>query len=128
MILFARIGFAKPVQLGDPGGQVISTAKLVVSSEEFGVLVTPADCGHDAVPLVLWHSPGGALAKGVPIPKVSTPDEASESLCAMVLLVMFTLNESCSEMPAPSQPATLLLMMLLVMVTSCHRFGCVLKV
>src|SRR5215469_1567694 len=128
MISFARVGSEKPVQLGWPVGHVIGTTKLVVSKEELGVLVTPADCGHDAVPAALWHSPAGALAWGVPILKVSTPDEASASLCAMVLLVIFTFNASCSEMPAPSQPAILLLMMLLVMVTSCQRFGCVLKV
>src|SRR5262252_6418960 len=108
MILFPRIGFEKPVHPEWPAGHVIGTTNVVVSTEELGVLVTPADCGHDAVPAALWHSPAGALAWGVPILKVSAPDEASESLCAMVLLVMFTFNASCSEMPAPSQPAILL--------------------
>jgi hypothetical protein len=35
----------------------------------------------------------------------------------MVLLTMFTFNASCNDIPAPSQPAILLTMMLLVMVT-----------
>src|SRR6516225_1176780 len=128
-----RIGFEKPPfgleQLGCPTGQVIPAAppgtplKVVVSREEFGVLVTPADCGHDAVPAVLWHSAGAALAPldwGAPMEKVSTPEEARVSLCMMVLLTMFTFNASCNDIPAPSQPAMLLTMMLLVMVTSCQ--------
>ena len=48
---------------------------------------------------------------------VSTPEEARVSLLAMVLLMMDTFNESCSDIPAPSQPARLLTMMLLVMET-----------
>ena len=35
----------------------------------------------------------------------------------MVLLTMLTFKASCNEIPAPSQPARLLLMMLLVMDT-----------
>ncbi len=48
---------------------------------------------------------------------VSTPEEARLSLLEMVLLMMDTFNESCSDIPAPSQPATLFTMMLLVMAT-----------
>src|SRR5215469_14561692 len=52
---------------------------------------------------------------------VSTPEEARESLLAMVLLVMDTFSESSSDMPAPSQPATLLTMMLLVTDAEFHE-------
>jgi len=55
----------------------------------------------------------------------STPAEAVVSLEAIVLLIMFTPNESTIEIPAPSQPATLLVMMLLVTVTWNHFNGCV---
>src|SRR5581483_6501929 len=41
----------------------------------------------------------------------------------MVLLTKFTLNASSNETPAPSQPATLLVMMLLVTFTSYQLFG-----
>src|SRR5579864_7474255 len=97
--------------------------KVVVSNELFGVVTKPATCGQDAVPAVLWHSPAGALARGVPMLLVSTPDVARASLWAIVLLMTFTFNASCIEIPAPSQPATLFAIMLLVMVTSCHFVG-----
>src|SRR6516165_4537189 len=88
-----RSGFENPVQLGCPVGHVIvSPVKVVVSNEEFGVLVTPADCGQEAVPAALWHSPGGALANGAPMLNVSTPEEASESLLKMLLLRIATFN------------------------------------
>ncbi len=45
------------------------------------------------------------------------PAEAVLELNAIVLLMMFTWVESSSEIPAPSQPATLSAMMLLVTVT-----------
>src|SRR4029077_19269499 len=120
-------------QLVMPGGQVIvSPVNVVVSSAEFCVLVRPEDCGHDAVfaPLgpVIVQFPAGALAMGAPRLVVSTPEEARESLEAMVLLMMLTLNASCNEIPAPSQPARLFTMMLLVMVTSCQCCGCDAKV
>src|ERR1035438_9478299 len=120
-----RSGLENDRQPVCPAGQVsVSPVKVVVSSAEFCVLVTPADCGHDAVDdpdgPVCTQFPAGALAEGVPMLLVSTPDVARESLWAMVLLMMFTANASCKEIPAPSHPATLLTMMLLVMVTSCH--------
>src|SRR6266550_3946173 len=48
------------------------------------------------------------LARGAPIVLNSTPDDAVVSLDMTVLLMTFTANESTSEMPAPSQPVTLL--------------------
>ena len=53
----------------------------------------------------------------------STPDDAVLALYAIVLLMMFTLDESTSEIPAPSHPATLSTMMLLVTVTKFHWPG-----
>jgi len=53
----------------------------------------------------------------------STPDEAGGIVEMIVLLRMFTANESTSEIPAPSQPATLLAMMLLVMLTEFQLVG-----
>ena len=46
-----------------------------------------------------------------------------ESLEAIVLLMKFTTSESFSDTPAPSQPATLLVMMLLVTLTEYQRDG-----
>ena len=52
----------------------------------------------------------------------STPAVAVESLEAMVLLTRFVTSASCSETPAPSQPARLLVMMLLVTCTEYQFF------
>ena len=80
-------------QLGIPSGHsTVCPAKVAVSSVEFSVLLTPAGCGHDAVfvPVgpVMVQLPDGALAWGVPTLVVSTPESASESLWAMVLLMI----------------------------------------
>jgi hypothetical protein len=116
--LFANKGLENPVQLGCPGGQVtVKPVSDVVINVEFCMLVTPADCGHDVVPLAFTQLPGGALATGVPMPCVSTPEEARLSLLEIVLLRIATFNESCSDIPAPSQPARLFTIMLLVMET-----------
>ena len=65
----------------------------------------------------------GALASGAPSVLKSTPEDAVLSLDITVLLTKFTANASCSETPAPSQPATLLAMMLLVTLIEYHRDG-----
>ena len=125
MMLFPSIGldsFRQLVVDDCPAGQVMVRPLIeVLISAELGVLATPATCGHDAVlaPVgpVWTQFPAGALAWGVPMLWVSTPDDAKLSLWAMVLLTMLTFKESCNEIPAPSQPAMLLLMMLLVMDT-----------
>ncbi len=62
------------------------------------------------------------LAIGAPSVLKSTPEDAVVSLSTIVLLMMFTFNASSSEIPAPSQPATLLAMMLLVTLTW-YQFG-----
>ena len=132
MTLFCN-GFEKPAQPGCPvAGQVIFIPVVVSSKEEFCMLVTPADCGHDAVdgPLGPFATqfPAGALAAGVPMLCVSTPEVVSESLLEMVLFMMDTFSASRSEIPAPSQPAMLFTIMLLVMETLFQSFGFVLKV
>src|SRR5450432_1012421 len=60
---------------------------------------------------------GGLLPIGAPRVLKSTPEDAVESLEATVLLMKLTLSASWMDTPAPSQPATLLLMMLLVTLT-----------
>src|SRR6516225_7942292 len=65
------------------------------------------------------------LAKGAPMVLKSTPAEAVLSLDMTVLLMMLTFRASNKEIPAPSQPATLLVMMLLVTSTEFHRAGVV---
>src|SRR5690242_19741758 len=70
---------------------------------------------------VLIVQPGGAVeASGAPSVLNSTPAEAVVSFATTVLLTNFTVNESCSDTPAPSQPATLLPMMLFVTSTLFH--------
>ena len=75
MMLLPSIGFEyarQPVAGDCPVGQVmVRPVKVVVSSEELSVLLTPATCGHDAVlvpvgPFVVQF-PAGALASGVPM-------------------------------------------------------------
>src|SRR5207302_9233990 len=65
------------------------------------------------------------LAKGAPRVLKSTPDEAVVCFVRMVLLTRFTTNASCNDTPAPSQPATLLAMILLVTLTEYHCDGLV---
>src|SRR5215831_7414759 len=84
------------------------------------MLATPATCGHDCDGLSVQFFPW-LLANGANRDWKSTPEEAVESLETIVLLMTFTANASCRAMPAPSQPATLLAMMLLVMVTVFQR-------
>src|SRR6266581_1758325 len=97
-------------------------------------LDTPAGCGSDAgmhctLPPCASRGHGvGALAWEANWPPKSVPDVAVESLDTMVLLIRFTTSESCRDTPAPSQPATLLAMMLLVTFTEYQRDAVVGKV
>src|SRR6266480_1455870 len=87
---------------------------------------TPAGRGCVVVPqfaVQVWPVPGGVLANGAPSVLKSGPADAVLELKAIVLLTMFTAVESSSEIPAPSQPATLSAMMLLVTVTVFHCLG-----
>ena len=120
--LFSNNGLENLAQFVIPAGQVMFKPVIEVTSNwSFSSAVTPADCGQDAwvVPAGLpvlgsTQVPVGALVSGAPRLWMSTPEEARLSLLAMVLLMMETLSASSSEIPAPSQPATLLTMMLLV--------------
>src|SRR6266436_240378 len=99
----------------------------VVSCALFWMLTMPAGWAVEVVgPLADGQLPSGSLppghgpwllANGPPIVLNSMPDDAVVSLDTIVLLTMFTNSASCSEIPAPSQPAVLLAMMLLVTVT-----------
>src|SRR6202008_362360 len=90
------------------GGQMrVSPASAVVSSVEFWVDVTPADWLHDVVPPPFTQLPAGALAFGVPMLWVRTPEEPSLPWCGRVFFTILTFNASCTDMPAPSHPATL---------------------
>src|SRR5256885_917752 len=84
---------------------------------------SPAGCGADVVPQFEVHVGPDELASGAPSVLNSTPAEAVVSLEMMVLLMMFATNASCSEIPAPSQPATLSAMMLLVIFTEYQLEG-----
>src|SRR2546430_2880713 len=103
------------------------------SCELFWIATTPAGWrvevvhGAGQVPSGLRATAQGPwlLASGAPSVLNSTPEEAVVSLDAIVLLMMFTFSASSSEMPAPSQPATLLVMMLLVTVTPYQLLGVV---
>src|SRR5438067_871632 len=88
-----------------------------------GLLVTltnPATWGQDCDPRLVVQSVPVLLASGANREVKRTPADAVESLEAMVLLTMFTISASCSDTPAPSQPATSLVMMLLVTLTEFH--------
>ncbi len=65
------------------------------------------------------------LASGAPSVLNSMPAEAVVEFDTIVLLMMLTFSASSSEMPAPSQPATLLAMMLLVTFGDHHWDGVV---
>src|SRR5437660_11240027 len=85
------------------------------------MLTSPPTCGQDAVPAAFLQFTPWVLAKGAPMVSNSTPAEAVLSLCITVLLTKFTASESSRETPPPSQPATLLTMMLLVTWTEFQR-------
>ena len=85
----------------------------------------PDGCGIDRsqAPLQVGFCGRGALASGAKNASNSTPDDDVESFEITVLLTKFTARASCKETPAPSQPATLLAMMLFVTVAVYQRDG-----
>src|SRR6266403_1432136 len=104
--------------------------KFAVSTALFWMLTNPAGWFVEVVTQGDGCTPLGGvvqgpwlLAKGAPRVLKSTPDEAVVSLDITVLLMKFTFNASTSETPAPSQPATLLAMILLVTFTEYHCAG-----
>ena len=82
-----------------------------------GWLTSPAGWGAEAVPQPVVQVGPCVLASGAPRVLNSTPEEAVLTLEAIVLLMMSVFNASSSETPPPSQPATLLTMMLFCRVT-----------
>src|ERR1700687_1035232 len=99
----------------------------------FCIVTKPAGCGMCGALFSMQFGCCGCVGSGVGrhpgggdaalmAPKVlnSTPAEAVVSFDATVLFTNVVLNESCKDTPPPSQPATLLTMMLLVTVMSYH--------
>src|ERR1700758_156584 len=119
--MWMQLLFSAVVPAWLPGGQVIGpVVNDDVSCGLFCMLTRPAGCGHDAVPpFWLLHVGGGdwELESGAPSVLNNTPEEAVVSFDATVLFVSVTANASSSDTPAPSQPATLLTMILLVTFT-----------
>src|SRR5450631_564915 len=104
-------------EVPDSGG---SRPMFACSTGLLLTLTRPATCGQDC-PLVAPQItlPVGAaeLASGANSDWNSVPDEAVESLDAIVLFTMLAASTSRSDTPPPSQPATLLTMMLFVTLT-----------
>src|SRR5882672_12844027 len=91
----------------------------------FWMVTRPAGCTAEAVPQFAVQVGPCELASGAPNVLNSTPEDAVVSLDMIVLLMMFTFNESSSEIPAPSQPATLLATILFVNLTEFQTDGVV---
>src|SRR5437879_4837637 len=135
MMLFSSFGYETnlqaplvaafvPVPWKWPGGQTTGVAaRFAIRTALFCSATTPAICGADVVPQFVVQVGPCELAIGAPRVLKSIPDEAVLALNAIVLLMMFTLGESSSEIPAPSHPATLSTMMLLVTVAEFHCPG-----
>src|SRR5215469_5776069 len=141
MMLFSSFGYdtrlqlpllaaAAPVPWKWPGGHTtVNGARFADKTALCWMATTPAGCGHVVVAVVLGSGQLTALkvppwlASGDPRVLNRIPAEPVLSLWAMVLLMMFTIGESCSEIAPPSQPATLLTTMLFVNVTVFHWPG-----
>src|SRR5207237_3167559 len=135
MMLFSSFGYETDVQAALvaalvpvpwkwPGGQTTGVAaRFAIKTALFRCAATPAICARDVVPQFAVQVGPCWLARGAPRVLKSTPDEAVLAFNAIVLLMMFTLGESSSEIPAPSHPATLSTMMLLVTVAEFHCPG-----
>src|SRR5207253_767894 len=135
MMLFSSFGYETnlqaplvaalvPVPWKWPGGQTTGVAARFANKTALCcIATTPATCACELVPQFAVQVGPGWLAMGPPRVLKSTPDEAVLALKEIVLLTMFTLGESNSEIPAPSPPATLSTMMLLVTVTRFHCPG-----
>src|SRR5579864_6628161 len=126
MMLFSSFGYETnlhaplvaalvPVPWKCPAGQTTGVGeRFAVNSVLFGSATIPAICGAVVEPHPDVQVGPPWLASGAPIVLNRGPAEAVLLLNAIVLLTMFTLGESSSEIPPPSHPATLSTMMLLV--------------
>src|SRR5579871_5606011 len=102
--------------------------RLARSTALFCRLTRPAICGGEVLQPASPQAGGvpagtGLLASGAPMVLNSGPAVAVEEFAAIVLLTILMLSASRSEMPAPSQPATLSAMMLLVTCGEYQRLG-----
>src|SRR5579862_3403267 len=118
-----QFAFVALVPAKCPAGQMTVPGRFAVRLELFCTDTRPAGCGQLAVAAPLVQFLPWLLASGAPSVLNSTPEDAVVSLDMIVLFTMFTFSASCSEMPAPSQPATLSVMMLLVTFTAYQRVG-----
>src|SRR5258708_9921650 len=123
-MLFSSFGVEIDLQFGWPVGQETATAARFAERTALCWITTnPPGCGHEAAVPFMQLDPC-VLAIGPPSVVKSTPEDAVLVLETLVLLTMFRSTEPTSEHPAPSQPATLSAMMLLVTVTVFHCEGC----
>src|SRR5882762_11495807 len=112
-----------------PTGQRMLAGRDARNSAVCPALESPAGWGADRgtqgmlAPMASRGQGVGALAWVAKKAPKSVPDDAVESFDAIVLLIRFTAKESCSDTPAPSQPATLSVMMLFVTLTEYQRSG-----
>src|SRR6516162_6724336 len=88
------------------------------------MLTRPPGCGAEVVPQLAVQVGPWVLASGAPSVLKSMPDDAVESFDTIVLLIMLTFNASISDTPPPSQPDTLLTMMLFVTSGAYHGDVC----
>src|ERR1700719_3306021 len=107
-----------------PAGQTTGVVEgsrpmFATSTALFWTDTRPATCGRETEPQLLEQllPVFCVLASGAPNVLFRTPAVAVVLLAATVLLMKSRFNASSIETPAPSQPATLSTMMLLVTVT-----------
>src|SRR5579864_2532182 len=98
---------------------------LAVRTALFWMATSPAGCGAVVVPQFAVQVGPCWLARGAPSVLKRTPELAVLAFDAIVLLTMSTASESSRETPAPSQPATLSVTMLLTKVTVFQFSGAV---
>src|SRR5271165_3878006 len=98
--------------------------RFATNTELFAMLTSPEICGQE-VSVPMTQLVPSELARGYPIVVKRMPAEAVVELETTVLLIKFTFRASSRETPAPSQPATLSAMMLLVIVGEYHWEGIV---
>ena len=88
------------------------------------MLTSPETCGQE-VSVPITQLVPSELARGAPMVVNRIPADAVVEFETTVLLMMLVFSASSREIPAPSQPATLSAMMLLVILGEYHWLGVV---